>query len=150
VDEISSVASRIRETRESRGLTQASLAAQLGVTRSQVTLWETGGRNPSPNSLKELAQALQVDLEWLVKGKGSSRPIRQLKEGLDPELLQLVVDAVLSAFQKRGLDIHSRRFTQVVVLVYTATVVLWAGSSSKDVGQFREQLEGAAELALGA
>ncbi len=142
------IAVRIREIRESQGLTQASLAARMGVTRSQVTLWETGGRNPSPTSLKEIAQALGVAVEWLATGKGSPRPASSY-DGLDPELLQMVLESAQSAFRKRGLDTNSRRFVQTVVTVYAASIILWA-ASSKDVHRLQEQLASAMELALGA
>lgn len=133
-----------------RGLTQASLGAQIGVTRSQVTLWESGGRNPSPTSMKSLSQALEVNLEWLVTGNGSSALPRQGPEGVDLVLHQMVVDAVVSVFQKRGLNIRSQLFSKVVVTVYAATTILWANSSMKDANQFREHIEGAAEFMLGA
>ena len=146
---LSNVATRIRETRESRGLTQAALGAQLQVTRSQVTLWETGGRNPSPTSLTHIARALGVEVEWLATGKGPQRASSPLG-GIDPKLHELVVEAVQGAFKRRRLDIHSKRFTQVVVMVYATSILLWASHSDHDIARFREHLAGASDLALGA
>lgn len=133
-----------------RGLTQSALGARLGVTRSQVTLWETGGRNPSPNSMKALALALEVNLEWLVTGNGTATAPSQAFDGVDPVLHQMVVEAVASAFQKRGLDIRSNLFTSVVVTVYATASILWASAGSRDPERFREHLAGATEIALSA
>ena len=146
----SAVAVRIRQTRESQGLTQAALAARLGVTRSQITLWETGARNPSPTSLKHIAAALGLHVEWLATGKGVPKPFPAYNEGVDAQLHELVVEAVHAAFKRRRLDTNSKRFTHVVVMVYAAAVILWANSSQTDATRFREHLLSAAELALGA
>lgn len=146
----SPVALRIRQTRESQGLTQAALAARLGVTRSQITLWETGARNPSPTSLKEIAVTLGVQVEWLVTGQGAPKPSPATSRGVDAQLHELVVEAVQAAFKRRKLDTNSKRFTQVVVMVYAMAVILWASPTQVDTGRFREYLLVTAELALGA
>lgn len=144
------IADRIRMTRESRGLTQSALAARLGVARSQITLWETGGRNPSPTSVTQLALALGIDVEWLATGQGLPKPPLAMIGGVDPQLFELVVEAVHEAFKRRKLDVASKRFTQVVVVVYATAAVLWTANAHQDATQFREHLLSAAVLALGA
>ena len=144
------VAERIQETRKSQGLTQAALAARMGVTRSQVTLWETSGRNPSPTSLKRIAMALGVDVEWLATGNGMPKALSASTGAIDPQLFQMVIEAVHAAFRKRKLNANSQRFTQVVVTVYTASIILWINSAHRDTEQFRAYLAGATDLALGA
>lgn len=147
----SNVAERIRTSRERLGLTQAALGARLGVTRSQVTLWETGGRNPSPTSLKQIAAALAISVEWLATGKGASKsaPGGSL-QGVDEQLLELVVEAVQAAFKRRKLDSNSKRFAHTVAAVYAAGVILWAASQNRDTNQFHERLVDMADLAIGA
>lgn len=115
-----------------------------------MTLWENGGRNPSPNSMKALAQALEVNLEWLVTGHGTAKVPPLPSEGVDPVLHQMVMDAVVRAFRKRGLDVQSSLFTTVVVTVYATASILWAAAGSKDLERFREHLASAAEIALSA
>ncbi len=150
VEPLPAVAVRIREARESKGLTQAALAARLGTTRSQVTIWETGGRNPSPSSLKDLAQALDVNVEWLSKGTGPVRPSSATRGMVDPELLNLVMTLTSAAFKERGLDTSSLRFTQVVSIVYTACAVIWAATEVGESTQFQDHIKSTIALALGA
>lgn len=146
----SEVAERIRNTRESLGLTQAALGARLGVTRSQITLWETGGRNPSPTSLKQIAAALAVNVEWLTTGEGPSKIPTGGTQGVDEQLLELVVEAVQAAFKRRKLDTNSKRFAHTVVAVYAAGAILWRASNCRSPGQFHERLVDMADLAIGA
>ena len=146
----SDVAERIRTTRERLGLTQAALGARLGVTRSQITLWETGGRNPSPTSLKQIAAALAVNVEWLATGKGPSKVPPGGLQGVDEQLLELVVEAVQAAFKRRKLDSNSKRFAHTVVAVDAAGAILWIASQHRDTSQLHERLVDMADLAIGA
>ena len=51
--------------REYRGFTQATLAQKTGVSRAMIAQLETGAKQPSANTLKKLAQALECDMEDL-------------------------------------------------------------------------------------
>jgi transcriptional regulator with XRE-family HTH domain len=69
-----SVTSRLRIARRSANLTQAMLAATLGVGRSAVAQWEReDGSSPTVAHLSELARALDCSFEWLATGRGSRR-----------------------------------------------------------------------------
>lgn len=59
---------RIREARGDR--TQAALGRLMGVSRAAVTQWEQGITEPSPENLRELAERLHVNYEWLASGRG--------------------------------------------------------------------------------
>jgi transcriptional regulator with XRE-family HTH domain len=56
---------RIRELRDERGWNQTALAYRAGMSVSQISLIESGKRNPSAASLKNLADALEVDIAEL-------------------------------------------------------------------------------------
>jgi transcriptional regulator with XRE-family HTH domain len=56
---------RLTQAREARGLTQAQLAAAMGISRSAVTQWESGETHPDPASLDQLAIALNASLDYL-------------------------------------------------------------------------------------
>lgn len=56
----------IRVWREHRGLTQDSLARQIGITKSYLSQLEGGKRVGSAQVLQRLAAALRVDLEDLL------------------------------------------------------------------------------------
>ena len=53
---------KVRELRQSRGWSQGTLAFYSGITVSQISLIESGKRNPSAKSLVTLADALGVSI----------------------------------------------------------------------------------------
>ena len=59
----------IRQLRESRNLTQAVLAEQIGVSSKTVSKWETGKGLPDISLLQPLAQALGVSILELMNGE---------------------------------------------------------------------------------
>ena len=107
---------RIKEARERRGLTQAALAASLGVARPMIAQWETGARQPWISSLNRLSEALGVTYEWLAFGQGDSAPDE--KPRLDPALFAAVQAVVTEAFVERDLEVGGLFFLQVVAAVY--------------------------------
>ncbi|MCA1572379.1 MAG: helix-turn-helix domain-containing protein [Chloroflexi bacterium] len=56
----------LRGLRKAAGLTQDKLARKLEVHSSQISRWETGENLPDPARLRELAQAMDADLEELL------------------------------------------------------------------------------------
>ncbi|MGW5841120.1 helix-turn-helix domain-containing protein [Methylorubrum extorquens] len=63
-----SVGSRIRAAREKVGMTQSSLARQIGITPAVVSAWEKGSYSPRPESLEKVAAALCVSAASLRSG----------------------------------------------------------------------------------
>ena len=53
---------KVRELRQSRGWSQGTLSFYSGITVSQISLIESGKRNPSAKSLATLADALGVSI----------------------------------------------------------------------------------------
>ena len=60
------VAERIKYLREQKGLTQADLAKQLGITRSSVNAWEMGISVPSTQYIVELSNIFKVSTDYLL------------------------------------------------------------------------------------
>ena len=60
------VASRIREARESFGLTQEEVSGALGIPRTSVHAMETGKRGVSALELRRLARLYRRRVEWLL------------------------------------------------------------------------------------
>jgi transcriptional regulator with XRE-family HTH domain len=65
------VGARIRAARLARGLTQAELAAAVGVTRSAVAQWETERAGQVRGNLSRVAQALAVSVSHLLDGEAA-------------------------------------------------------------------------------
>lgn len=62
---------RIRLARRHAGLSQAALAAAVGVHRSAVSHWEANdGKLPSMCHFQQLAMVTGVQFEWLATGRG--------------------------------------------------------------------------------
>ncbi|MCQ2534655.1 MAG: helix-turn-helix domain-containing protein [Clostridia bacterium] len=57
---------QLRRARETKGLTQQSLAEQLFVTRQTVSRWECGDRYPDLLTTKRISQVLEVSLDDLL------------------------------------------------------------------------------------
>lgn len=63
---------RIKELRQSAGLTQAQLAFRLDLkSPSTVTMWETGDRKPPSTVLPRLAHVLGVSVDALYENTTS-------------------------------------------------------------------------------
>lgn len=66
------LALRIKEARKASRLSQAALAAQLGLDRSAVAQWERNTpASPTVANLRRIALATGVSFEWLVTGRGA-------------------------------------------------------------------------------
>lgn len=65
-NELEVVASRIREARESLGLTQEEVSGALGIPRTSVHAMETGKRGVSALELRRLARLYRRRVEWLL------------------------------------------------------------------------------------
>lgn len=61
---------RLKELRKSRKITQEKLAEKLGLARSTITMYETGGSEPDLETLKALADFFDVTVDYLL-GKDS-------------------------------------------------------------------------------
>lgn len=65
-------AARINQARTAAGLSQAALAASIGVDRSTVARWERNNAVvPKVGHLGKIALATGVSLEWLATGRGA-------------------------------------------------------------------------------
>ena len=71
-----SIAAIISTARRAKGLTQGQLAAQLGINRTTLALWELGRTVPSFNNMQKLVDCLELPhelLEALDKGRHTRR-----------------------------------------------------------------------------
>ena len=57
---------RLRALRKQKNLTQAQLAAQIGVKNSIISFYEVGDRIPSPEIIVKLASVLHVSSDYLL------------------------------------------------------------------------------------
>lgn len=84
---------RLRVLREERRLTQKQVAAQIGVTASNISAYENGIRYPSFAALIKLAQLYKVSTDYLLGITGRRTVEAQYTislDGLTPSRISLV------------------------------------------------------------
>ncbi len=64
-----SLGPRLRIARENADMSQAQLAAHLGVAEASVAAWEADERAPRANRLVMMAGILGVSINWLLEGR---------------------------------------------------------------------------------
>ena len=74
--------SRVRQARRHANLSQAQLAAKVGVHRSAVAQWEhVGGSHPTVENMARIASITAVSFEWLATGRGRMKYLSDLIPG---------------------------------------------------------------------
>ena len=91
------VADKIKTLREQKGITQAELAKQLGITRSSVNAWEMGISVPSTQYIVELAYIFKVSTDYLL---GVDMTSTVNVAGLSEKDIQ-IVNALISHLRER-------------------------------------------------
>ena len=69
-NEVKGMYTRISLIRKNAGMTQDKLAEVLGLTKNFISLIETGKRDPSDRTIKDICREFNVNEEWLRTGKG--------------------------------------------------------------------------------
>lgn len=82
------VGARIRAARQARGMTQAELAAAVGVTRSAVAQWETERAGQVRANLTRIASVLGVSVQFLLETEHGHAP-EQPENATELALLRL-------------------------------------------------------------
>jgi len=70
----------LAEWRRKEGLTQADLAAKIGVSQAAISQWETGALTPSPLMIGQLSEVLGIPLGMLTDYMNMNRWSRLLEK----------------------------------------------------------------------
>lgn len=71
------IAQRILEIREQRGLDRGAFGAAVGVSTNTIGFWERGERSPAFDALVAICNVFSVDGSWLLLGHGSGPAARE-------------------------------------------------------------------------
>lgn len=104
---MSSFAERLEEARKEKGFTQKAISDQIGITDAYMSQMSTGKRMPSDRTAKDLAEALGVNVQWLVEGTGPKKPdlsreqaiseiVGKVLEGNDNSFIERVIKTLSS------------------------------------------------------
>lgn len=86
---------RLKQLREEKGLTQKQLAEMLNISRSALSLYESGQRQPDLEILSKIARFFNVTVDYLIGG--SSRTLQQLETIKIGKLLQIPIIGCVKA-----------------------------------------------------
>jgi transcriptional regulator with XRE-family HTH domain len=111
---------RIRQLRETKGLTQKELAEHAGVSVGFLSELEHGKRNPSGRVLLRIATALGTTTDFILRGGEPQPPPRRAPAPIPPELADAAV--------RRGL---SYRATAALAESYRQIVAQRSGSPER-------------------
>ena len=87
---------RIAALRRTRGMSQAELAGRLGISASAMGMYEQSRREPSLQTVVDLARELEVSTDFLLTGKSAPPEASPL-----PQLLEFCVDAADRKLESR-------------------------------------------------
>ncbi len=98
----------LKTIREGKGIEVQALAEMTGLTRNAIWNYEAGRSQPTPETLCILADALDVSLDMLVRGKEKDRSKeRSVKDAM--ELFKKLAPSDLDALMALAAFLRSRR-----------------------------------------
>lgn len=97
---------RIKEIRQSKGLTQSQFSEIIGLSRNYIALIEIGERVPSDRTISDICREFNVNEEWLRTGEGEMFKPKSRNE----ELFEFVTNAIgePTGIQAKLLSIMAR------------------------------------------
>ena len=81
---------RISEVRKANNFNQQEFADRLGLTKNFISLLETGSREPSDRTIKDICEKFSISETWLRTGEGDMRIPRSREE----EIADMVAKAI--------------------------------------------------------
>ena len=106
---MSGINNRIKEIRQSKGLTQSQFSEIIGLSRNYIALIEIGERVPSDRTISDICREFNVSEEWLRTGEGEMFKPKSRNKELQEFLLRSVDDP--SGIQVKLLSVMARLST---------------------------------------
>lgn len=87
---VNTFSQRLKQARKSTGMSQKELAEKIGGYQTKYQNWEAGKNEPDMDTIKKLASALGVSLDWLL---GKDEASKAYPTEFDKEIFLLREDA---------------------------------------------------------
>jgi len=88
---MSSLGARLKQARERKRLTQAEVAAKIGISYGTLSGYERNYRDPDTDTLRKLANLYGVSTDWLLYGVETPAPDIIESRGKDvSEIIRLI------------------------------------------------------------
>lgn len=115
----------IAATRKERGWTQAELAEKLGVTDKAVSRWERGLGFPDINTIKPLADALEISVLEIMQSE--KEPREEISMNQAAKVLDNVISLVVyqREIEKKNIIISVAAITSIVFLIFLIDLLSW-------------------------
>lgn len=107
---------RIALLRRQAGLSQAELAARMGISASAVGMYEQGRREPSVDALVMLSEIFRVSTDYLLTGR--------IADPREAEMLQKLLEAKVLAAERRLEGRGQKPFTRQELAVLFAAILM--------------------------
>lgn len=86
---------RIKQLRETLGLSQDAFGSKIGITKASISRLEKGERNPSEQTLKSICREYNVNYFWLTEGVGE----------MFTDLPETLIDEIAEEYDLDNLDV---------------------------------------------
>ena len=83
---LSALGERLKQARTARGVSQQTLGDAIGVTATVISNYEAARHDMSVSRLYDIAQALSLDLGWVVTGKVGSASLDERLRAIENKL----------------------------------------------------------------
>lgn len=93
---------RIRQVRQSYGMTQAEFGAMLQISQPTIATWEVGQRPPKPGTVRDICHKLCISESWLRTGEGDANLLQSRSESMRM-LFEQVLAEQDSSFRRRAI-----------------------------------------------
>ena len=122
------IGTRIKQLRESRGLTQAALADIVGVSDKAVSTWENNAYTPRMGVIQKLASYFNVSKAYLI---GESDAPSDVPASLQPNPVSLTPDETNLLDNYRMLNTEGKSIARTTVQSLAANPDLRKDTSSE-------------------
>jgi len=108
---------RLKLIRVQLGMSQKEIALALGIALKSWQLYETGASIPGAKVLETLLSKFDVNVNWLLTGKGHI-DFRETDVDYDRELLSQVISTLETCLVKKGLLLDPAKKGKVAVKLF--------------------------------
>lgn len=91
------IGERIKQVRKEKKCSQQKFAEKINLSANFIGLIESGARNPSERTLRDISDAFNINLEWLKTGKGDMK---------DEESPSVVLEELQEEYNLDDVDIQ--------------------------------------------
>ena len=102
------IGERIKRCRSTLGMSKAKLAAKAGLTRASITYYENRDTKPTLQSLKKLAEALGVSVDYLIGLEKGPKDTGDLKIRLLFQNIDKLDERAISLMQRACDRVHEK------------------------------------------